>query len=74
GHFFLGNSQIALTYAPNTLPFIAFLATYQPKWRAILDDPTRFRIVAGAIIVSYIATWALVRPHVLNYLSCGAGG
>jgi hypothetical protein len=69
-----GNSHIALTYAPISLPFILFLLTYQPRLRSILDDPKWFGVIAGAIMASYVATWALVRPHVLNYLSCGVGG
>jgi len=73
-HIYIVLRSIVLVYAPIGLPFAVFLLTHQPKWRRVLEDPKRFQIIAGAILLSYATTWDLVRSHALDYLTCGANG
>ena len=62
------------TYGGNLLPFLVFLAgdrftrpcdSYSPPWIAALSV---------ALLASYAMTYALVYPHVVNYLSWGGYG
>lgn len=70
---FLSHYFMTATYMPLILPFIAFAMTYGPRWQSAFNDPKWFGAVAGVTIASYIATWALVRPFVLDSFSCSFG-
>lgn len=68
--YFLSPFLSGAAYAPLILPCMAFVMTFGSRWQSAFNDPKWFGVAASLTLASYLATWTLVRPFVLDSFSC----